>query len=416
VLGKSETVTPLTKYFQNVQPALKLYRRCGDRVNLPMGDGSPLYAAAPRQQPIVGLQHAPVERPHRVTLSEQIGNILMQAPIGIVVVDRHYDIASINAAARDMLNIRSVALGEDLVHLATAVPSADLRAAIDAAFRMETQDPVGHELRVIEPVEGGNGPEATPRFLQIYCYADKTADGGHALVLITDDSAAVRNRMRLEQDLRQMETSLQQANVQRQELATERQRLMQANKDLMESNLSLRESNERLLVSVEESESSTEEIETLNEEMQATNEELETLNEELQATVEELNTTNDELEARTRELQMTVTSQEERRMMVEQRQRDLAAILDNLKEPIVAIDGDGKVLFANQAYERLKLPEPNKLRFSNGKEHGLDQFLKSYGKGGTWMLVGEKRQFKISARALESSDGSLGTLLTVSGP
>jgi two-component system, chemotaxis family, CheB/CheR fusion protein len=54
----------------------------------------------------------------------------------VVVVDRRYDIQTINAAARRLLSIRGAAIGEDLLHaLQEEVPYAEIRFAIDSAFK-----------------------------------------------------------------------------------------------------------------------------------------------------------------------------------------------------------------------------------------------------------------------------------------
>jgi two-component system, chemotaxis family, CheB/CheR fusion protein len=253
VLGKSETTTPAAVYFETTQPSLKVYVRRGDRVNLPIGDGRQLTSGLPKYEVAVPLIKAPLERPHRVSANVQVGEMVMQSDLGVVVVDRHYDILALNNAAREILSIRSVAIGEDLVHLAAGLPAQQLKAAIDAAFRMEQQGAAGQEF----PFSAGS-ESSERRFLQIFCYPDKAGAGyGHAVLLIADSSARVSTRMQLEQRIADQKAMLDQLQGREREIADERDTLLRANRDLMESNMALRESNERLQVTVEESESST---------------------------------------------------------------------------------------------------------------------------------------------------------------
>ena len=66
---------------------------------------------------------------------ERAEGLLFRLPVGIAVVDRRYDVVTINAVARRACGIHGAAIGEDFVHLAPGVDPAALRAAIDAAFR-----------------------------------------------------------------------------------------------------------------------------------------------------------------------------------------------------------------------------------------------------------------------------------------
>jgi nitrogen fixation/metabolism regulation signal transduction histidine kinase len=62
-------------------------------------------------------------------------DLVNQLPVGVVVVDRRYDIQDLNAAARSLLSIRGAAVGEDLLHAVQGIPYAEVRNAIDSAFR-----------------------------------------------------------------------------------------------------------------------------------------------------------------------------------------------------------------------------------------------------------------------------------------
>ena len=93
----------------------------------------------------------------------------------------------------------------------------------------------------------------------------------------------------------------------------------------------------------EELQSAQEELLSSNEEFQSTNEELETAKEELQSTNEELATTNDEL--RQRNVDLNELNDELRRA------RDYSrAIVETVREPLLVLEGDLRVVHANQAF------------------------------------------------------------------
>jgi two-component system CheB/CheR fusion protein len=267
-------------------------------------------------------------------------------PIGIVTVDRSYDIHWLGGAARRLLAIHGSAIGQDFLHLATRLPATDVRAGIDAAFRGETS------TRVLE----SPAPELpVPRrwlSMTFLPHGDVPSDGPPELVLVVTsdvtESVEQLNGSALDRDAaeaRAVELSDRIA-----ELTRSNTDLVAANDELAGANAELRRANEELLVANEEVQAATEEVETLNEELQATNEELETLNEELQATVEELNTTNDDLEARSSELQDSAASLEVQRRSSEAARARLEAVLTSMTAPVLFVARDGTLL-TNPAYE-----------------------------------------------------------------
>lgn len=94
---------------------------------------------------------------------------------------------------------------------------------------------------------------------------------------------------------------------------------------------------------LEELKSAQEELLSSNEEFQSTNEELETSKEELQAANEELGTTNEELQSRNFELSRVNTE------VVEARESS-NAIVETIREPIVILDSELRVVRANAAF------------------------------------------------------------------
>src|SRR5579884_4171369 len=358
VLGKAETVSPLAELFALEQARLKVYHRVGDRVLIPAArirDAPPML---PNRSPIAARGGAlgdrrPGQAPHEVNRprgGERFEGLLQRLPLGIVVVDRAYDIQFINNAARRLLGIHSSAIGHDFIHLVQYVPLLPIRNAIDAAFRGEAPTAV-YEVA---------SPPAAPgeqRYLAISCSAERWgAEAGPAdavMVQVSDATAVERERREHEQRARQQEEAIAARSAQIRQLAEANGQLLDANQELTAANAELRTANEELLVANEEAQAATEEVETLNEELQATNEELETLNEELQATVEELNTTNDDLHARSIELQELAVSLEAERRAADMERNRLAAILVSMGDAVLVVDTQGQTTLTNAAYETM---------------------------------------------------------------
>jgi two-component system CheB/CheR fusion protein len=341
VMGKAESSSLLADLFAPVDRHNKVYRRHGQRFLLP-----PTLLTSPTPKARLerslgdrGILRARSEAQQQVpVLSQSSGeDLINQLPVGVAVVARDYTIEAINAAARQMLSIPSVGVGQDFLHAMQEAPYAEVRRTIDEAFR-EGRTTRADEFAVEEVATG------EPTYLRLTCHPLSNGGEGRrmrsVLVAVENVTAEVRMRRLTEKNLR----------------------LEEANRDLGQLNEALQAAHEESLVNTQEAQASAEEVETLNEELQATNEELETLNEELQATVEELNTTNDDLQARATELQELAQSREEERQsteaarrraedLVEQLQSErsrLEAILANISDAVLAVDTNGQVLFSNQ--------------------------------------------------------------------
>ncbi|HEU4571624.1 MAG TPA: CheR family methyltransferase, partial [Candidatus Limnocylindrales bacterium] len=352
VLGKSESTTPLNDYFVLEQPRLKVYRREGERVLIPparIRDTTPLL---PTRVP-VGRRTPWSEQAARASrdggrqagVTEKAETLLLRLPVGIVVVDRHYDIQTINAAARRLLAIHGPAINDDLVHLLPQQAVSDVRAALDAAFH-------GESGTVVFDANLPEAGETELRSVEVRCHPLGEVGSSvveAVLVVATDVSAAVRQRQALETLLGDERAEKERLLSQSRMLSSANGELVEANQELTTTNAELRSANEELLVANEEVQAATEEVETLNEELQATNEELETLNEELQATVEELNTTNDDLQARSVELQESADRLAAEQAAASRGREVLAALLDALPDPIAAVR-EGEIVASNRAY------------------------------------------------------------------
>ncbi len=354
VLGKAETTSPLGAHFVVEDARLKIYRGKGEPVLIPPGR---IRDAAPALPVRLGLRRgsrglvptSPSDaRP--VGPADNADRVLYGVPIGVIVVDRRYDIQRINASARRLLGVHQPAVGEDLVHL-VRLPNGGLRGAIDAALRGEvvTLD----EVRLPDVVEAGS------RVLRVTC-APCPIDGAEqvgdlAMVVVVDVSQEARRREELERALADVRAELDSARAGHQrersaliervtQLEAAHRELLEANQELIATNAELTQARDAYLIGNEEAQAAIEEVETLNEELQAGNEELETLNEELQSTVEELNTTNEDLAARAAEARdLTGTLEVERAR--------LSGIVAAVPDPLLVVDETGRAVLTNPAYD-----------------------------------------------------------------
>ena len=167
-LGTAETPHALAAYFTAAHPRLKIYRRTGAPAPVPptwrrggtgspplraLAGGAPAHGAGPvTSNPAADGAALDLVMDER-TMPAAPADLLAEIPWGVVVVDRRYDIQSINRAARHLLGIYRKAVGEDLIHLAPNAPAAPLRAAIDTAFR----DAAPTRVEEIMPVNPGHG-------------------------------------------------------------------------------------------------------------------------------------------------------------------------------------------------------------------------------------------------------------------
>ncbi|NWJ44521.1 MAG: PAS domain S-box protein [Chloroflexi bacterium] len=395
-LGKTETANPLSDLFLPEHPTHKIFRRFGQRRILqPLRFPATIPTQAlPRPDlrrvriPNLELDRAHLEVLHNRSSKE---TLLLNLPIGVIVVDRHFDIQEINSAARRLLGVHSAAVGEDLIHLAQSLPERELAKLITTALRDRT-------VTELTDVEIPHITTGEPTYLQIKCYPQlvseesKNFPNSQALILITDITDSYRYRLELEQANNeqrnlaiQLKQSLEALKVSNKELEYTNSRYEETNKALEEAkkqaeetmlrhtkqmeilvatNTSLLVENERLnnavvemrrlneefLLRNEEAQAATEEAETLNEELQATNEELETLNEELQATIEELNTANSDLSIRTTELQKMTKTLETQKQLSEQERTQLSMILASMNDAVVVVRPEGTMLVTNEAY------------------------------------------------------------------
>lgn len=338
VLGLSETTTALPDAFRLVPGAPGVYRR------------SAVAAAPPARARVraarIGRTAEGSDQARAIRSTRQEGGrdaageagnrLLSEGTAGVVVVDQHYDVRRINAAARRLLGIHGGAFEQDLVHLARSLPPDELRAAIDSAVEGQATD------RIVA-LNDDDGPGTGPTHLRIVARADVStpATGSGAVIELFDVSELVEARARLAEQAR-VTGRLKAAHA----------RVSRANEELAGTVADLRASNQAMLAGAEEAQATREEMETLNEEFQATNEELETLNEELSAGVDELTQSNLELRARTEELRLEREELAAARVHTEEERLRLESILRSLGDPMVVVDPAGRVQLTSVAYDR----------------------------------------------------------------
>lgn len=343
ILGKSETTTPFAEGYTVDDQRLKIYRRRGDQPVIPttsIRDMAPI--SPPRLTPsrptLYGrsLTPQPPVPAREQTYGLRTDAILFDLPVGVVVVDRRYDIQYINDAARSFLGIHGIAMGEDVIHLAQTVSAGELRAMIDRTL--------AGEAPVVATLVAEDGTADATRYLQVSCVHMPGDELPRVTICLADNTSAVQERLRLEEELSRVRRAEERIEQQRAHLIATNEELLAINQQLTREIADLRSQNEEYLVGNEELQAATEEVETLNEELQATNEELETLNEELQATVEELNTTNDDLQTRNAEIQDLAVRLEAARSR-------LYTVLNSLGEAIAVIDAEGHTILTNSQYD-----------------------------------------------------------------
>ncbi len=358
VLGSAENVRPLAEAFAAEASRFRIFRRTEERVAFDRA------ARTASDQPYASSRLSPVLP--RGALSDPAGpswrrgeydDVVQRLPVGVLLVDRRYDIRHINAAARTLLGIHGLALGEDLLHLLASMPTDDLRSAIDAAF----QEQALQTIEATVTAEVGMGEE---RFLQISCVprGDGAEGGGQpAMVLISvvDVTTTLRRRMAADEALEQQRAEMERLSAMMRGLTETNERLLAANSDLANLEESLREA-------TAQAEAANEELETYSEELQASNEEFETVNEEMRATVEELELSNADLDARSRELA-------EQREAAETAHAELAVILESMSDAVAVLDESGEVTRSNPAFDALlaRMGHDGTLEFRDDREEPL---------------------------------------------
>ena len=349
VLGTAETSTPLVDCFTTANAALKIFRRNGFPVPFHSNRISSFTAGLPvragveaRSRPLV-----PVD-PLRATghlhrSNANSDSLLSGLAAGVVSVDNHYDIQFINVAARELLGIYGVAIGEDLIHRLSSVNASDLRAIIDTAFK-------DNRPTRLEEIAAADAETGRDRYLQIICSPQPAGPSedqvSRVTITLTDVTSVVHGRLAVEDLLATQADELQVAVTRMKTMGETNHRLLEANEELTIASEQWRLMKDEYALASSDAEAATEELEAYAEELQASAEELETLNEELRASVEELAASNANLEARAEELSL-------QRQISEERRSQLDSVLTSMGDAVVVVDATGSPLRTNPSYDEL---------------------------------------------------------------
>jgi len=226
-------------------------------------------------------------------------------PLAQIVVDANGVLVAANEAARALFRLTQRDINRPLQDLEVSYRPMELRSRIEQAYS-QRHPVVAKDVECTSPAGG-----ALLLDVRIAPLLDGTGTPYGASITFSD----VTSYKRLQEELYTFN----------QELETAYEELQSTNEELQTTN--------------EELQSTIEELETTNEELQCTNEELETMNEELQSTNEELETMNQELRQRGEELNRT--------------NRFLALMLSSLREGIVVVDREMRILDWNRRAEEL---------------------------------------------------------------
>lgn len=413
VLGKSESTTALGDFFVVEDLHLKVYRRQGGSAQVATGrmlEGLPRLpprAATSGRSPAAEPGESPaLEQPPRVDPSDRL---FYGLPVGVVLVDRRYDVLHINPAARRLMGIPRRAVGEDLVHLSQHLPQRELAAAIDSALRGETTS--------LDDVQVEDAVSGVPRVLRITC-APHPADAPDkrieaAQIVVVDRTEDVRGQREGADDRNRALAENERLRARVAQLEQASRELASANEELIAANADLTQTRDAFVIGNEEAQAALEEVETLNEEQQATNEELETLNEELQATIEELNTTNEDLASRDAESRRMAAT------LADERGR-LAAVLAGMSDAVAVVDREGTIVRTNAAFDRLAGPlSAEAAQAEDGRPLGPDELptrRAARGEAFTMQFTltaagGERGWFEASGQPLAGSDPEIGVVV-----
>lgn len=263
VLGKAETASPLPDAFEPVDSALKIYRREPVVVPIPQRRSTPSsLLGSVRQLTSSDRRRSPATRSSAFASHQPVHaeRLLLHLPFGVVVVNRRYDIESINTAARNLLSIHTRGIGEDLVHLARALPSPEFRSLIDAALR-------GERRTQRFEVSALPGDPAEKIVLEISTFPESDPDSQDVesvAVVVSDVTAALSERDSLVAQASEGREQVRSLEERLRVLTDAVAQLREANTELTTANAELRSENEDLLVGTEEIQAASEEVETLN--------------------------------------------------------------------------------------------------------------------------------------------------------
>jgi two-component system CheB/CheR fusion protein len=203
--------------------------------------------------------------------------LLRALPIGLVVIDRAYQVLTANGIARRWLGMRTTPDEVDFFHIIPSLPSNTVRNALETAFR--EQETITLPEVELDVLAGGQVRFVSLAIAPIYLDTPLTE---LAVISLLDVTQQVQTRLYVE--------SLQAEQVQLvNELGAANTRLREVQKARLDAQQALHSTNEELALrqqKLQEVEMNNEELRTRLEQLEATSEELKIMNEDLRATLE----------------------------------------------------------------------------------------------------------------------------------
>lgn len=328
LLGPAESVGQANDLFELTDKPHRLYLRKPPAPGTAAGPGSSRSGASPPRSTDVAVaiaQAAPLEMESAHREAERL-LLARYAPAGVLVDDAlnilhfHGEIAPYLAhvSGPPSLNLNRVARPQLLMEITPA-----LQEARETGMEARRDGLALDDLRDVS--------------IQVIPLKRMAAEQSY-LILFEDASRRYTDR----RPLAVAASSLPESEKDRR--LTQSERELGAMRDYLQATMEEHEAVK------EELKSAHEEVLSANEEFQSTNEELETSKEELQSANEELRTTNDELLNRNAQLAATNNELERARALAERARAYADAIIETVREPLLVLNADLKVLRANQAY------------------------------------------------------------------
>lgn len=326
MLGPSESVGQGGELFEPVDKFNRLYRPrasagagfMASESGVPMAEQSPLTAIESTERDFLENESAQRQADRLLLARYAPAAILVDDTLNILQFRGHTAPYLSPASGTPSLNLQRIGRPELVMAISTALKEAreSGKAARREALHMEGLGAV--DMEVIPLSQAGTA----------FSY----------LILLEDESSRVPGRG----ERRAASVALTESEKDR-HLA----RLERENQELREFLQATMEQHE---AAREELRSAHEEVLSANEEFQSTNEELETSKEELQSSNEELTITNDELRDRNRQLGILNAEIAQARLASERARAYADGIVETVRESLVVLDGERKILRVNKAF------------------------------------------------------------------
>jgi two-component system CheB/CheR fusion protein len=326
VLGPSETVGTATDLFDIADTHLRLYKRRASQLGSSLDLSLPGNGLRRRIRGVAAGDEAD-RIDEEAALREADRLLILRYAPASVLVDEALNILQFRGETGPYLEHASGPPSLNLHHVARPELLIEITPALQEA--RET----GHEIH-----RGGLSVNGL-RDVSIEVIPLRRASEERCYLILFEDGARRADNRRLQQlplvAASDSEKDRRLAQLERESTAT---------RDFLQWTLQEHEAVK------EELKSAHGEVLSANEEYQSTNEELETAKEELQSANEELTTTNDELGSRNRELSVLNVELNKAREISEHARAYAEVIVETVREPLLVLDGELRVLRANHAF------------------------------------------------------------------